>query len=229
MKVRGYTVDVKSVAISSGIFVAMAVVNGAAIYTIVKLGCGVVDKSVLSDGSEYFSCDYLKNTLADSCPSGFPTTYQLCLSGFRSGVDLVSRGITEFIPAQFTQTVCNNHFGHNSSLLACYDNLNDECWSGAWGGFGWKMTVNAISTALTSELASECAKTAAYAAATGAGLTLFTGVSTGLVVTGVSAAVYFFSRRKSKNGGGASKEALTANLLADTHDADDTDYVSPKF
>jgi hypothetical protein len=149
------------------------------VYAVGNSGCSGIDHSLATIGADFFSCSYLSGLFANICPTGFPPLSSLCLAGFRQGVNLAAQGVTTFVPALYNQTICNNHFGFNSTLQACYDTLNAECWSGAWGGFGWETSARAA----LNLVASKCQTTVGYAAAAATGLTLFAG----LARSGVSA------------------------------------------
>ena len=170
MKIWGYEIDVRSALVGGGVITAMTAINTVIIYSYIHTRCDGVDPLVVNSGADHFSCDYLLGNFSNQCPSGFPPLSTLCLSGFRSGVQLVAQGVAQFNTSLLQGTVCNNHFGGNASLQGCYNALNDECWSGAWGGFGWATSAQLAGNLVTNY----CHKTASYAAGVAAGLTLFT-------------------------------------------------------
>ena len=212
MQIFGYEVDGKRVLIGGGVIVIMTGVTAAIIYHAVDSACyaGSVSLPTIQGQS---ACELLRGTFADPCPAGFPSLYDLCVVGFRQGANLVVRGV-EFVPSLVNNTVCNNHFGFNSTLQACYDVLNDECWRSASGGFVWQTTVNAFSNAtatLASAFNNTCHYTAAITAGAAAGLTLFTG----LAKAGATTLLSYCNQKKS-----AHLEPLSDELLQEGNDDD---------
>jgi hypothetical protein len=183
MKMRGYEINKKTLIVNLALAGGVLVVVTPAAFFAYKAACGDLSYTTLSEfDARLLSCEYLKGVVSQYCPPGFPSDFDMCTAGFRDGFTLVSQGVRRFIPASLKDTVCNNVFGHNSTLQACYDSLDRQCWSAAWTGFSWaKSAVSAVST-VTSAVKSNCTSAAALTSGLLAGITLFTG----LVATGAN-------------------------------------------
>ena len=203
MKLLGYEVNNRTVYANATLIAGAAAATSLVVYGIVSYQCGNENYSDfnVSTQREYAACQPLQGSFMESCPEGFPQTYELCIQGFRSGTALVEQGIRSFIPANLTRHVCNEHFGFNQSLVQCYTDLTHECWFGAWGGFNWASAIKATAQVVNSN----CEKVASHAAGAAAGLLFFAGC----VGAGVNAVLNRSASKKISRD----DEALTTELL----------------
>jgi hypothetical protein len=176
MRIFGYDVS-NRVLISNAVAAGgLLIIVPSVMYSVYNSGCGnIVYNLVPEFNAATFSCQYLEGEFSKYCPTGLPSMFDMCMEGFQSGYQLVSDGIQNFVPSLLNQTVCNNYFGHNSSLQTCYDSLNAECWSGAWVGFSWQKSALSVIGNVTNAVRNNCQSVASYASGAVAGLTLFAG------------------------------------------------------